>query len=133
MSVHATRNLHWLEARTGMHFTDNARGIANYNGEDIIAMVAFDRWTKNAVHLHMASDSPLAVRGLIKPSFRYAFQEAGRGVLLAEIPHDNHKSLKLAAWLGFKDVHWTRDGWSQGVDMVNLEMRREHCRWLEVV
>lgn len=131
MTVIATRNLHWLEARTGMHFTDNARGIANYVDDDIAAMVAFDRWTKNAVHIHMGADTPFAVRALIKPAFRYAFKEADKGVLVAEIPADNHKSLELAAWLGFKEKHRTSDGWSLGVDMVNLEMRREDCRWLE--
>ena len=79
----------------------------------------------------MAVDSPIAWRALLPAAFRYAFEECGKGLILAAIRASNAKSLQLTRHLGFEPVHRVADGWAEGEDMVLFEMRKAACRWLE--
>jgi RimJ/RimL family protein N-acetyltransferase len=127
----AREELHWLVERTQFSPTAGCRAIkATDEDGRIRGMVAFDGWTLNSVQAHMAVDSPIAWRALLRPAFAYPFEEAGRGVLLAIIPAGNTKSVRLAQHFGFQESHRVRDGWSVGEDLLVLEMRREACRWL---
>lgn len=133
MKVRAStrEELGWLVERTGFAPTAAARGIVAVDASGAIrGCVGYDCWTQNAVQAHMAVDAPLVWRSLLLPAFEYPFEQCGRGVLLAVIPAWNRASLKLAEHFGFKRTHRVCDGWSEGVDLVFLEMRREDCVWL---
>lgn len=124
--------LEWLESRAGVVLTRNARGIAAVDGRgNIRGMVAYDNWTENSVQCHMATETPLAWRGLVPAVFEYPFVQAGRGVLLGFIRGGNARSLDTALRLGFREAGRLRDGAAKGEDVVVVEMRREECRWLK--
>ncbi|AAK94388.1 acyl-CoA N-acyltransferase [Myxococcus phage Mx8] len=122
----------WIEALTGCVLTRNARAIQAVDASGRIrGVVAYDCWTENAVQAHMAVDTPVVWRSLLRPAFRYPFLEAGKGVLLGIIPADNARSCALALRFGFRETHRVRDGWTAGIDLVVHELRREECRWLK--
>lgn len=132
MAVAATPEaLRWLEARTGAVLTGNARGVAAVGAAGRVrGVVAYDCWTPNAVQAHMAVDTPVAWRALLRPVFEYPFEQAGKKLLLGIIPADNSRSARMAESLGLKLAHRVPDGWSDGVDLLVYQMRREDCRWL---
>lgn len=129
----APADLGWLVSRAECTLTPAARAIkaVSPSGE-IRGMVAYDCWTPNACQAHMAVDAPVAWRALIRPAFRYPFQQAGKSVILASIPAGNARSVHLAKRLGFRETYRVTDGWATGEDLVLFEMRRCECRWLEV-
>lgn len=122
----------WIETRTGCVLTRNARAIQALDVSGRIrGVIAYDCWTESAVQAHMAVDSPVVWRSLLRPAFAYPFLEAGRSLLLGIIADDNPKSLAMVRRLGFRETHRVMDGWSTGVDLVLFQMRRHECRWLE--
>lgn len=123
--------LAWLANRTGAAFTPGARAIKAVDATGRIrGMVAYDGWTVSACQAHMAVDSPIVWRSLVRPAFSYPFEEARRTLILGIIPGDNPRSLAMAKRLGFRRVHEVKDGWAPGVPLVVHEMLRAECRWL---
>lgn len=122
----------WIEARTGCVLTRNARAIQALDVSGRIrGVIAYDCWTESGVQAHMAVDSPVVWRSLLRPAFAYPFVECGRTLLLGIIPADNAKSCAMAKRLGFRESYRVVDGWSTGTDLVLMQMRRHECRWLE--
>ena len=122
----------WLEARTGCVLTRDARGLCHRNRAGMVrGVVAYDYWTEAACQVHFAFASPIALRHLLKPGFRYPFLETNRQLLLGFIRESNGHSVKLAKHLGFKLGRHIQDGWAPGEALLLLEMRRRDCRWLE--
>ena len=121
----------WLIEATQCALTPGARAIkATDAAGKVRGMVAYDWWTESACYAHMAVDTPVAWRSLVRPAFMYPFVECDRRKLLALIPSHNTKSWGLAKHFGFTVVHAIRDGWAVGDDLLLLEMRREDCRFL---
>lgn len=126
--------LAWLANRTDAAFTPGARAIKAVDATGRIrGMVAYDGWTVSACQAHMAVDSPIVWRSLVRPAFSYPFEEAGKSLILGIVPGDNAKSLAMVEALGFREVHRVKDGWAPGVPLVVHEMRREECVWLKPV
>lgn len=121
----------WLSERTGYLPTRNARGLAAVDGSGRTrGVVGYDGWTQAAVHCHMAVDTPIAWRALLPEAFRYPLETCGRRLLIALVTADNARSLALARHFGFAETARIRGGWSDGVDLVLLELRKDDCRWL---
>jgi hypothetical protein len=128
----ATPHLQWLVDRVGCALTPGARAIAAFDTTgNIRGMVAYDVWCENSVQAHVAVDTPAAWRALLPAIFFYPFVEADKGVLLCVVRGQNTKSLRVCAHLGFQVKAQVKDGFALGDDLVLLEMRREHCRWLK--
>lgn len=125
-------DLQWLVLRTQAGLTAGARGIKAVDERGLTrGMVVYDGWTENAVTAHMAVDTPIAWRALIKGVFEYPFVECGRQVLLGLIPSHNKRSWRMATSLGMEIRHVVRDGWAKGDDLLVMELRREDCRFLK--
>lgn len=121
----------WIRQRSGAALSSKATGIVALDESgNIRGGVAFDGWTQNACHAHMALDAPIAARALLRPVFEYVFGQLGLGVMLGVIQSTNARSLRLAERLGFRKSYTMRDGWAKGVDLVFLELRREDCKFL---
>jgi RimJ/RimL family protein N-acetyltransferase len=97
----------------------------------ILGMVGFDGWTPNSVSLHVALDSPIALRKLVRQCFGMAFDQFKREVVTGIVLSSNERALKLDRHLGYREVFRGRDWYAPGIDMVALEMRREDCRFLD--
>lgn len=127
----APEDFAWIAERTGCVPGPGFRAIKVVDSRGKIrGMVGYDGWTENAVQAHMAVDTPVAWRSLVRPAFSYPFEEAGRGIILATISARNLRSVHLALRFGFRLLHRIKDGQAVGRDLLLLEMRREQCRWL---
>jgi hypothetical protein len=115
----------------GCSLSPHARGIVAVDGNGVRGGVLYDLWTDSAVQCHMWADTPVAWRALIPAVFEYPFLEAGRRVLIGAIRSTNAKSLATAKHLGFQECGRVPDGFSEGVDLVLVHMRREQCRYLK--
>jgi hypothetical protein len=120
----------WLTERTGYQPSGGFGGFVAEDSRGIRGMVVFDLWTPSAAHLHIALDTPAAGRCLIRPVFRCFFVDCGRLLARGEVRESNLRSLALALHLGFRQVRVVPDGWAKGEGMVELEMRRDECRWI---
>lgn len=135
MSFHVRESppLHfaWIRERTGCGVGPNFRALEAV-AEDgrIRGMVGFDGWWGNAAQMHVAIESPGALRALLLPAFDYLFNFSGKSIALGVVPAHNKRALRFDKHIGFREVYRVRDGWAAGDDMVFLELRKEDCRWL---
>lgn len=123
----------WLCRKSGYTPGLDFRAIEAIDESGTIhGMVGFDGWTPNAVHMHVALETPARCRELVRAAFRYPFEQALRGVVLGFTPGNHIAALGLAKRLGFREVHSIPDGWDVGVPLVVFEMRAAECRWLSL-
>lgn len=124
------QDLGWFTERTGHQLAPGARGIKAVDGaRRIRGVVVYDSFTLNQARMHVALDTPAAVRCLLGLAFRYPMEECGYGVVTGLVVRGT-RSHRLALALGFRETGSVRDGWSVGSDLVYLEQRREECRYL---
>lgn len=107
-----------------------AIGNLNVKGE-ITGVVGYNGFCGKTCMIHVAGDGNWASKMLLWAAFDYPFNQAGMVQLIAPVPGNNAKALKLDYHLGFKDLHVIKDGWDIGVDLKILTMAKEECRWLE--
>lgn len=96
----------------------------------LLAMVGFDSWCPSSVNLHVAVESPIALRRLITHTFGMVFGQFRLAVAIVTVKSTNTASLRLCRKIGFRKVFIGRDYFDRGVDMHVMEMRPEFCRWL---
>lgn len=121
----------WLEARTGCVLTREAKTVAVLDNSGVIrGVVGFDDWTHTGAQAHVAVDTPVAARTLVRESLRYLFRQARRSVMMGLVPASNAKSVQLAQRLGMRETYRVTDGWAQGVDLLLFELRREDAEGL---
>lgn len=134
MNIRAAPKEHfgWIEERTGLSLSANARAIEAVDGKGHIrGQVAFDGWTPTACQAHMAVDHPIVWRSLLVPALDYAFQQAGKIVLVGIIAAHNAASRRFARAVGFRDIARIKDGWEAGDDLVVYQLRKQDAaRWL---
>ena len=122
--------LSWLEQAAHVVLTRDARAVVAEDDGRIVGMVAFDGWTQNAAQAHMAVAHPQVWVRLLRPAFQYAFQQAGRGLLIGVIPAGNVRSVRFTEGIGFHLHTVIADGWAEGEPLMIYRMRREECRFL---
>lgn len=122
----------WLEERANCRLTSDARGIAALDDAgNLCGMVAYDNVTQGSCEMHLALETPLALRALLPRGLVFPFQVLGLEVVVGMVPADNARMLALVRHFGFVESHRVRDGWAKGVDMTVQELRPEGCaRWL---
>jgi L-amino acid N-acyltransferase YncA len=126
------RDFAWLYSKTGHLLSGAARAIEAIDAQgQIRGMVGYDDWAPNSVRMHVALDSPVAARALLRPAFAYPFLEVGVSIALGVVVSTNRKSLALAQHLGFREVHRVPGGWSSGADLIFLRLDRDSCRWTQ--
>lgn len=123
----STFDFGWLATRAHCLITGDFKAIKVVDEEDssIVGMVGYCNWKPNSVEAHIAVDKPIAWRALKGPAFTYPFIQAGRKIIFGVCTSDNKKSLRIIRHLGFRETHRVKDGWSDGIDMVLHEIRKE--------
>jgi hypothetical protein len=124
--------LQWLCERAGCQFTESLRGIEAVDERGVIrGAVGFDGWLGNAAQMHIALESPIALRALLRPAFDYLYDKCGKDIALGMVPAHNHRALDFDKHIGFREAFRLKDGWAPNDDMILLELRRENCKWLK--
>jgi RimJ/RimL family protein N-acetyltransferase len=93
----------------------------------------FSDYTGTSVCMHIAGFTPTWInRDMIAVCFRYAFNQLHSKVIIGRVASTNVKALKLDLHLGFREVARIKDAVPDG-DIIILELRREDCKWLNLV
>jgi hypothetical protein len=131
VSAGGMREFDWLKRRTGCAATDDFKTIRAADERGMTrGVVGYCNWTYNAVQVHMAADTPIVWRSLLRPALKYPFDQVGVGILLGCIRSKNKASISLVRNVGFAEVHSIHDGHCKGEDLLFFELRREDCRFL---
>jgi len=121
----------WLVQQVGCAATAGFRAIEAVDAKgQIRGMVGYDLWTQTAVWMHVAIDSPMVLRSIVRPGFAYPFLECGREIALATVRQSNKASRRLCHGLGFREAWRVRDGIAHGEDLIMFEMRKADCKWI---
>jgi len=124
-------HLPWLARRAKLSIGPNLRALEVIDDTGSIrGMVGLDVGVPNSVAFHIALDSPIALRRVMREAFALAFQGLGKQVATCIVIGSNARSRRLVEHLGFRLVFTGRDYWAPGEDMLLYEMRREECRLL---
>jgi hypothetical protein len=82
--------------------------------------------------MHIASEgNGWMTKNFLWAAFDFPFNKLGVRVILATIAGNNNKSLRLSRHLGFQEIATIADAHDEG-DLVILEMRPQHCKWLQL-
>lgn len=121
--------------RVGYAPSKGAKGVVIMDKQDIGAAAIYDHWTHSAVQMHAYSISPKFIFNpdFCREIFTYPFIQCKKTLAFTVTPCDNSASLALARFLGFVEVYRIENGWRIGTDMVIQELRRENCRFLEII
>jgi hypothetical protein len=126
-----TEHFQYLVDRAGVYPSPLFKAIEAVDQTTVHGMFGYDGWTPNAVVMHVALDTPIALKHLLRPAFEYPFLQLNLGIALCAIRGDNVKSIKLTEHVGFKEVYRIKNCFGGGVDQMIYEMRREDCRWIQ--
>lgn len=113
---------------TGLVPTPHVKGVAQVIDGVTTAVVGYDRWTQNAVEMHIWIHR--ITPGFVRAAFEYPFIQAGKGLVLGVTPGNNTAALAMNLRLGFRPVYTIKDGNSIGEDLILQEMRKKDCRWI---
>jgi len=122
--------LSWLAERSGCSVTDALRAIEAVDDKGVIrGAVGFDGWLGNAAQMHVALDSPAALRALLRPAFQYLFDTCGKDIALGLVPAHNERALRFDRHIGFRQIYRLKDAFAPGDDMILMELRKADCKW----
>lgn len=126
------RHGHWVKKIIKPLFTEDTRGIvAERKDGSPAGAVILDSWTENSVQGHLGAETPIVWKaGLHKEAFKYVFEIADRKVFLGLTPADKKAAIKFNLKVGFIEIARIKDGFSDGIDYILFEMRKENCRYL---
>ncbi len=112
----------WLEARIHRTLASDAVAFeAVDNRGEVRGMVAYEWWSETGAGVHVAVDSPMALRHA-RGALDFIFQT--RDVLWALVAQGS-RSLRLALHLGFTVTGTVPGGYALGQDLVLVSLTRE--------
>lgn len=124
----------WVAAKVGIHpipGIDKSIGIVRQG--EIAGGVVFTNFTHTTISMHCAFETPFAMnRDFLWMVFDYPFNQLQVKKVLGFVSSANERALKLDMKLGFQHEATVYEGYSDG-DMLILSMRRENCRWLNII
>lgn len=118
-----------LARYVGFYPTSQAKGVVAVDGHGHVrGGVAFDGWTESSATVHMAVETPIAWRSLLPEAMRYAFEQAGRRVLVGTVRESNRLSRRVTEHIGFRLLARLEDGAARGEALLIYHLRPEWCR-----
>lgn len=117
-------DVRWFQERLNVALASDVIGtVAEVDGNRG-AMVTLERWSDNAVWIHLVIDDPKVCQGraLFRRVCDFVFKEQGRRYLLSTTSSVNERSLKLQKALGLVEIGRVPDGFGEGDDIVILRL-----------
>jgi RimJ/RimL family protein N-acetyltransferase len=120
----------WLCPRIGMPVEDiRCIGSTDAHGR-LIGAVGYTDWMDKSVQMHCSGVGAWLTRPFLFAAFDYAFNVAGKAVVIGLVGSANFRALGLNARLGFK-VDGRIEGAHKDGALVVMSMRKEECRWIK--
>lgn len=100
------------------------------DGKPVGAVIA-DTFTPNTATVHIAVIDPMCLRHrLLEEAAEWLFITCGRKRLIGVVKSDNKKAIRLNKHIGYETLYTIPDGFADGVDLVIMSLKREHCKYL---
>jgi L-amino acid N-acyltransferase YncA len=115
--------------------TADMKMIGWVEDDDLKIVVGFNGFMGKTCQMHVAMkpEYKFTPRAMLQASFRYAFVQAERDMVLGIVNSNNTKAMKYDIHLGFKKL-WSLPGMhDNGGDIVVLGMKKSECRYLNMV
>lgn len=84
------------------------------------------------IHVAFADGWHFSPRSMLRAVFDYAFNKAGREMLLGIVNSKNLKAMRLDLHLGFRELYRLPGLHDDGGDIVVLGMRKNECRYIDL-
>lgn len=126
------RLLPWAKERIGVDLRRDAYTIGLERNGEIVAVVAFDNFSKHDLCMHIASDGTkhwLSKQFLVS-AFSYPFIQLGLPRVTALVPEHNKDALRFDTHLGFEHEGYHPKAGPDGSAVVSLGMLKESCRFI---
>jgi len=118
---------HGVEIAASTDF--QALGRLNSQGK-LIGVVGYNGFCGRTCMMHTAGEGNWISRTLLWAAFDYPFNQTKCIQVFATVPDDNQRAMKLDCHLGFTQMAYIKDGWTEGVGLSILTMHKSECRWL---
>jgi hypothetical protein len=113
----------------------DARYIAwtDPGGSRLKMVVAFTAFVGTTCQIHVAltGDYKFTPRKMLEAAFDYAFNQAGRDLLIGIVNSKNEAAMRYDRHLGFSESHRLPGVHDDGGDIVIFTMNRNQCRYLK--
>src|SRR4051812_26808838 len=83
-------------------------GRRSENDHALVGVVAFNGFTGDICQMHVAGDGNWMTRELIHAAFDYPFKQLGLAAIMAPVPGNNARALKMDKHFGFAEVYRIR-------------------------
>lgn len=121
----------WIAARAECVYCADSKGMVAYKDGKLVGAVAFDHWSHNSCHIHIAVEDMLIFKhGWPEAVFGYIFNQCDKGIIMGITPACNERALKFILHIGFVEVYRLKDGFEVGIDFVCTEYRKENCKYI---
>lgn len=120
----------WINARTGLKWSEDFRAIGAVRNDCLLAVVAYNAFTGRTCMMHSAIDDPSVInRTFVKAIFEYPFVEVGLTHVLAPVEASNTRALSIDSQCGFREINRFEGASMDGSDLILLQIRKHECRW----
>ena len=124
----------WIQQYNPILRVEDTGGLIAFDAENdkIIAACIWDNWAPNSVQCHMYSISTteLFKSNFLPFVFNHIFNKRKVNIIYAFVCSDNEQSVKRCLLLGFTEKTRIEKGWTETVDLILLELKKENCEYL---
>lgn len=139
MIVSPTNEQEWmalanfLHAHAHVNFSRDLRMIGWVTEDRVRMVVGFTDWLGKTCQMHVAMEPGFTYtpREMLAECFDYAFNTAGREMVLGVVNSKNERAMRYDLALGFKVLHALAKMHDDDGDLVLLGMKKEECKWLQ--
>lgn len=126
------RLLPWAKERIGVDFRRDAYSIGLERDGELVAVVAFDNFSKNDLCMHIASDGTKRWlnKEFLVSAFSYPFIQLGLPRVTGLVPEHNKDAIAFDEHLGFVREGYHPEAWPYGGGLISMGMLRKSCRFI---
>ena len=122
----------WFSSLNPVSAVEDTSGIVaiDTNGEYAGGFV-MDNWTENSVQVHFVILKMTLLRaGFHKACMSYVFEERGRRLVYSLVLSTSLRAIRFIEHMGSQRKCVLKDAFSEGVDTILYELRKENCPYL---
>ena len=96
-----------------------------------VGAAIFDHLLEGSAQVHIMLDHPIVLKhGFMASAADYIFNYRNKKVVYGLTPSGNKKAIKFNKKVEFKDVYRIPNGYSDGVDLIIMQLLKEDCTYL---
>lgn len=119
----------WVNTRLRLPWSEDFRAIGIVRNDCLVGAVAYNGFVGRACFMHGAIDDTTAVtRTFREEILAYPFRDLQLECVMGLVDSTNHRQIKMARGLGFKQVDVFKGSGTGGCDLVMFRLYREEWK-----